>query len=151
MASIKMNIDTSGLRSLRSLPLNKVQNDVLRKVGANIIRDMTVRIHEKGLKADGTTIGPYSESYMKTRKKNKRTESNIVFSLTRKLESDWTLVETNRGMGVGFKTPDIADLVINVFNSTNYRYRGVFVLSEQERERAVEDMKIFYLEEQRKK
>lgn len=149
MASLKMNIDTSRVR-IKRIPLETMQNDILRKVGANIIRDMTVRIHENGLKANGSSIGPYSKKYMKVRARNNRDEKNIIFSLTRKLEGDWTLVATERGMGVGFKTPDIADLVVNVFNSPSYKYRGVFVLSKEEREAAIEDMKIFYLEELRK-
>lgn len=76
----------------------------LRAACASLVGDMKVRIHQDGLNYDGSKIGEYSNPYMRLRKANNRTDSkDIVISLTRNLENNFTVVVNDAGTyGVGW-------------------------------------------------
>lgn len=88
-----------------------------REVALTIAGEMRIRIHENGRDTNNSPIGQYSEKYMKTRKKNNRTDSrNVILSLTRKFEDDLTLGQDNPeptkvqdGWGIGYKSPEHYD------------------------------------------
>lgn len=69
------------------------------KTGAfDALSQMTERIHEKGEAADGSGIGTYTNNYLKLRqKKNRTADSKIIVSLTRRLENDWGVIQTDKG------------------------------------------------------
>ena len=71
------------------------------KTGAfDALSQMTERIHEKGEAADGSGIGTYTNNYLKLRQKkpyNRTADSKIIVSLTRRLENDWGVIETDKG------------------------------------------------------
>ena len=71
------------------------------KTGAfDALSQMTERIHEKGEAADGSGIGTYTNNYLKLRQKkpyNRTEDSKIIVSLTRRLENDWGVIETDKG------------------------------------------------------
>ena len=71
------------------------------KTGAfDALSQMTERIHEKGEAADGSGIGTYTNNYLKLRQKkpyNRTEDSKIIVSLTRRLENDWGVIQTDKG------------------------------------------------------
>ncbi len=71
------------------------------KTGAfDALSQMTERIHEKGEAADGSGIGTYTNNYLKLRQKkpyNRTADSKIIVSLTRRLENDWGVIQTDKG------------------------------------------------------
>jgi len=97
-----------------NLQIEKIRNpdQCIRTVATTMSAIVHERIHEKGLAADGTPIGKYSDRYYKyTRKKHGRLEpqDKKVFSLTRKMENSFTFgpdnpdpTKTTEGYGLGF-------------------------------------------------
>lgn len=71
------------------------------KTGAfDALSQMTERIHQKGEAADGSGIGTYTNNYLKLRQKkpyNRTADSKIIVSLTRRLENDWGVIQTDKG------------------------------------------------------
>lgn len=81
---------------------------MLREIAITICAMQVSRIHQKGLKADGSPIGVYKDSYKKTRDKNKRSMGKVILSLTREMENDYAICEKTpielgeQGVGIGF-------------------------------------------------
>lgn len=108
MAKISINTNLGEITDRIAERLAKLtdKNYLLRPVCFDLIELMKLRIHEKGLNASDSAIGKYSKWYMPTRKKNNRgTDRNVIISLTRQLENDWSVIATQKGYGIGFKNP----------------------------------------------
>lgn len=109
MASITL---TSNLKEVvelieGALESLKDKERLLRPLALEMIPQMTDRIHKQGLASDGTAIGTYSNSYLRTRIANKRgADTKIIMSLTRQLENDWAVIATTNGYGIGFNNPE---------------------------------------------
>lgn len=95
----------------------KAIDALMRELAVTTAATMRERIHEEGKAANGANIGIYSKEYMKVRKKNNRTgDKKVILSLTRQMESDFTLGVNNseptklpNGYGVGWKNQLNAD------------------------------------------
>lgn len=86
------------------------KNYLLRPVAIETIPLITERIHKDGKASDGSQIGSYSNGYLKQREKNKRgKDTKVIVSLTRQLENDWSVLETQKGYGIGFTNSFNAD------------------------------------------
>lgn len=87
------------------------KNYLLRPVAIEVLPMITERIHKEGRASDGSQIGTYSNGYLKyARKKAKRgPDTQVIVSLTRQLENNWSVLETTNGYGIGFTNPFNAD------------------------------------------
>lgn len=118
-------------QKLGSLTTDKDQ--YMRAVVFGLAGELRQRIHVRGLKADGSGIGEYKNSYLKTREKeNRGADRKIILSLTRQMEQDFIPVADNNEFGLGFN------------NDTNFdkatwmeeRFPNTYNLSEEEVEMA---------------
>lgn len=118
-------------RKLTSLSSDKDQ--YMRAVVFGLVGEVRQRIHVKGLKADGSRIGEYKNSYLKKREKeNRGRDTKVILSLTRQMEQDFVPVSENDQYGLGFN------------NDTNFdkatwmeeRFPNTYNLSEEETEMA---------------
>lgn len=86
-----------------------LKDKAVRATLSTLAAEMKKRIHTEGKKSDGSKIGKYSNPYLRKRSKFNRTDgSDVVISLTRQLEADWSIVAENpiknaNGYGLGFK------------------------------------------------
>lgn len=87
------------------------KNYLLRPVAIEVLPMMTERIHQEGKASDGGQIGTYSNNYLKyaRAKAGRGTDTKIIVSLTRQLENNWSVLETQKGYGIGFTNPFNAD------------------------------------------
>lgn len=120
---------------------------LLRIVAFDLVAMMTDRIHNQGLDSSGSRIGTYGRAYLKVRmSKYKRTgDTKIIMSLTRQLENDWAVGETEKGWGIGFNNPYNAQKALWVEEQTG---KKIVQLSSEEHEYA--EKKINELLEQRR-
>lgn len=104
MITVRVNIGQVTAELKGRLEKLKDTEYLLRPVAQEQIRLMHDRIHGKGLASDGGQIGTYSRGYLKIRqeKYNRKPDSQVIISLTRQLENDYTVVPTTLGYGVGF-------------------------------------------------
>lgn len=134
--------------------------EMFREVVIDLIANIADRIHHKGLAADGTQIGTYSEAYMKVRtgevkrrpnatnlktkktfstkpKFNRTSDTKVILSLTRQMENDYVPVAGPKGWGVGFTNPHNFDKA-TWNNDPNRRYKKiVYDLTTEELERVI--------------
>lgn len=109
---------------------------LLRPLCFDLIDLITKRIHIDGVASDGQQIGQYSSPYLKLRQKkyNRTADRKVIVSLTRQLESNWTVIATPRGYGIGF---------LNKFNYDKMRWveeqrrREIASLSDAERDYSI--------------
>lgn len=164
MGKITIRVNTKGLKISERIPSIEEKKIVLRDAASGVIHLMTQRIHIRGEKAAGGSIGTYSDRYMKVREANNRSDPKtpIIFALTEQLYRSWTAVGTDRGYGVGFqgekrlgtektasgKNTENKKQVSNaeLVGFLKERYPGVFILSDEERTFAVDYIRDLYLE-----
>ena len=82
-----------------------IKDKVLRTVAIDELAKVKVRIHQEGKNAEGSQIGDYSVPYLKRRQQkpfNNTSDSKIILSLTRKLQTDFVVVPTEKGYGLGW-------------------------------------------------
>lgn len=113
MANISVNTNLAEVSERLKNKIGKLKDKeyLLRPVCFDLIDLMKVRIHEKGNSAAGTQIGTYSNDYLALRKRGNKKQGipvrgadpKVIVSLTRQLESDWSVIATERGYGIGFK------------------------------------------------
>ena len=92
---------------LRSIASGENKDKMLRTMATTQVANMKYRVHNQGVKTDGGAIGTYSTGYLKFRQKppyNRTDSSKIIFSLTRQMENDLTIVseDASKGYGIGF-------------------------------------------------
>lgn len=93
---------------LRSIASGENKDKMLRTMATTQVANMKYRVHNQGVKTDNAPIGTYSRPYLKFRQKppyNRTTDSKIIFSLTRQMENDLSIVSEDlvKGYGIGFK------------------------------------------------
>ena len=134
--NVKINIKPITDLLQQRIDLLKDKEYLLRPVAFDCVDLMTQRIHIKGVASDGKPIGTYSAPYLKyvRPKFNRSKDQNVIVSLTRQLENDWSVIATDKGYGIGFKNP---------FNYKKARWveaikdRIIFDLSASEKEFAI--------------
>jgi hypothetical protein len=68
------------------------------------------RIFAQGKAADGNEIGDYSKGYLKTRVKNNYPPtSKVILQATRQMVNDFSVIDDNNQLGLGFKNQANAD------------------------------------------
>ena len=68
------------------------------------------RIFDQGKTSTGEQIGDYSEGYLKTRvKDNYPSSSKVILQATRQMVNDWSVIDNNDSLGLGFKNQFNAD------------------------------------------
>lgn len=104
-------------------------NPILFAGASGILALVSQRIHVDGKRANGSAVGQYANSYLRIREKNNRgADRKIILSLTRQMENDFTVVEVNGNVGLGFN------------NQTNFekatfmeaRFPGTYFISAEE-------------------
>jgi hypothetical protein len=133
VATIKVNTNIAEVSARISAKLEKLKDKeyLLRPVCFDLIELMKIRIHEKGRDKYNSAIGTYSSGYLRYRQKHhqRSNDTQIIVSLTRQLENDWSVIATPKGYGIGFK---------NVFNLKKARWveaikkKEIFQLSADE-------------------
>lgn len=107
--STTIKVDTSALSKAVAKKLEKLQDakPFLRIIAFDLLVMITERIHEKGLDANGKKLGVYGNAYLRVRmqKYKRSSDPNMILSLTRQLENDWTVGETEKGWGIGLNNP----------------------------------------------
>lgn len=110
------------------------QQPILIAAASGVLAQVSYRIHTEGKRSNGSDIGSYSNSYMRTRVKNNRgSDRRVILSLTRQMENDFTVVSQGEATGLGFN------------NRTNFekatymeaRYPGTYDLSDDEEQTIV--------------
>lgn len=121
---------------------------LMRELAVTTAGTMRERIHEQGKDANGSNIGVYSVDYMKIRAKNNRTsDKKVILSLTRQMESDFTLGVNNteptklpNGYGIGWKNQLNADKA----GYLEIRYKKkIFAMTNKERSDAIKIVQEF--------
>lgn len=108
---VSIRVDTKGIELLaKALTGIAYEKDrVLRSVATTMRAELSHRIHTEGKAADGSLISPqgYSPAYLEERveKFNRTNDSKVVLSLTRQMENDFKVIETENGYGLGFSNP----------------------------------------------
>lgn len=70
----------------------------------------TDRIFTKGLDANNNVIGQYSPGYLKQRVKDNYPPSlNVILQATKQMLSDFSVIPSQNGVGLGFKNSFNAD------------------------------------------
>lgn len=98
MITIKTNISlvTTGL--LKKLEILKNPNPLLRPVAIDVMVLFSDRIFEEGKAADGSSLGTYSNSYLRLREANGRgIDSKKKETFTRQLQKSYDVVGTSTG------------------------------------------------------
>lgn len=138
---INLTIETNYNRVANDINsvLNKIiedQNPILIAAASGVLAQVAYRIHTEGRKGDGSKIGTYSNAYLRYRQTarfNRTSDPNIVLSLTRQMENDFSVVAADQQVGLGFK------------NRTNFdkatwmeeRFTGTYNLTEAEEDTVV--------------
>jgi len=99
------------------------KDKLVRAIAISIGGDVKVRVHQDGIKSDGSPIGTYENPYLKLRqdKYNRTSDTKMIFSLTSQMENDFSIIatdpiKTESGYGLGFKNKrnmEIADALQN--------------------------------------
>ena len=87
------------------------KDKMIRAIASSVGGYVKRRVHQEGLNSSGTPIGSYSAQYLKRRqaKYNRTSDTKVIFSLTRQMENDFSVVaanpiKTSTGYGLGFKS-----------------------------------------------
>lgn len=113
MIKVEFNMQDFVNNTLTSLQALGQPEFVPRAAAAAVLPKMKTRIFIEGKKADGTQIGTYANSYLRTRERNQRGKSKkVILSLTRQLENDISVINEGNGYAIGFKNPDKAEIAI---------------------------------------
>ena len=100
---------------------------MLRTIALDTVANMKQRIHVDGKNSADQPIGEYTNAYLKKRKENNRgTNKKVIFSLTRQMENDFSIVGGNgaTGYGLGFKNTDNANKAEWLQRNTRYKSGG---------------------------
>ena len=94
------------LKRLRALKGNAID----REVALKMLGVTTDRIFTLGKDANNSNIGTYSEGYIKTRKrKGKGSSSKVTLQFTQQMRNDFSVVQSGKNLGLGFKNSKNAD------------------------------------------
>lgn len=104
---------------------------ISRAAALAVLPELRNRIHVEGLDSKGAKIGTYSNSYMKVRERYNRTaDKNVVASLTRQLENNYTLKATENGYTIGNTSPSNDEKITHL----EEKYGDIWLLTEKEQE-----------------
>lgn len=130
---ITTTIDVSAIADISKKFVTLQQADTLLRLIAVPMQGITrERIHEKGLKADGTAIGDYSKSYLKLRQSDKYKRSadpKVILSLTRDMEREYRVIPlSDTEYALGWENP----LEAQKADWNEQRFGKVWALTQEE-------------------
>lgn len=110
MIEINLNTNFPQITSeIRQTLIDKIltnNHPILIVAASGVLSLVAYRIHTEGLRANGSAIGRYDAAYLKIRegrKYNRTSDPTMVFSLTRQMENDFTVIAEGDVIGLGFK------------------------------------------------
>lgn len=129
---MRLNVNDNELTETVRL-LQEIVNspESLSFVGATaVLPSVHERIHIRGERADGGKIGTYSNEYLRIRQReyNRDGATQIIFSLTRQMENDFSVVAEGSKIGLGFNN----SFNFNKATWLEESHRGTYDLSQQE-------------------
>jgi hypothetical protein len=147
--AIKILLDTNiseELQAIRTKVLAEIsttKHPVILAAATNVLALVAYRIHTQGERANGSPIGRYGTKYLKYREGprfNRSSDPTMIFSLTRQMENDFSVVEEGESAGLGFKNSHNADKA----RWLEAAFPGTYILSAEE-EKVVVDVINEYL------
>lgn len=127
---ITTNVDVSAFEELRGKLLNAAQTDaLLREIATGMLSVTRTRIHEDGKRADGSSMGNYSPSYLELRKKKGDSNSKVRLFFTGQMQNDYKIVPLSATeYGLGFSNTTNSDKA----NWSEDRFGKVWALTDSE-------------------
>lgn len=133
---ITTNVDVSAFAELRGKLLNAAQTDaLLREIALGMLSVTRTRIHEDGKRADGSSMGNYSPSYLELRRKptsqGGTNDSNpkVRLFFTGQMQNDYKVVPLSATeYGLGFSNTTNSDKA----NWSEDRFGKVWALTDSE-------------------
>jgi len=108
---------------------------ISRAAAFAVLPELKNRIHVEGLDSKGAKIGTYSNSYMKVRERYNRTaDKNVVASLTRELENNYTLKATEKGYTIDNLGNTIEGDTKTKTDYLEEKYGNIWLLTEKEQD-----------------
>lgn len=129
---ISVDVDVSALVDLKKRVLTLAQTDsLLREIATSMLAVTRSRIHEQGIKSDGSQIGTYSPSYLELRRENGLSNTNVNLFFTGQMQNDYKVIEiSNTEYGLGYSNKLDADKA----KWNTERYGRIFALTDDELE-----------------
>lgn len=89
-------------------PQGEYRDKFMRAISLGALAELRVRVHKDGLNTNLAPIGTYSNKYLKVRqsKFNRTSDRKVIFSLTRNMENDLTVIADGDNYAIGFNNPD---------------------------------------------
>ena len=85
-------------------------NSLERSIATSMLVVTADRIFDKGKDASNLDIGKYSKEYLKQRRKQGYPSSTkVILQATRQMANDWSVIQTGKQLGLGFKNSANAD------------------------------------------
>ena len=128
---ISVDVDVSALVDLKKRVLTLAQTDsLLREIATSMETVTRTRIHEQGIKSDGSQIGTYSPSYLELRREQKdRSNTNVNLVFTGDMEKDYKIIPiSDTEYGLGYTDDNNADKAKWITE----RYGRIFALTDDE-------------------
>ncbi len=129
--SATYTIDIKELKDLTDSLLSLEETDsLLREVSTTLLAEMRDRIHERGIKSDGTQIGTYSNTYLEYRiEQGKGSASNVTLFFTGQMQNDFSVAPVGENAyGLGYSNR----LNFEKANWAEDRFGIIFEPTEQE-------------------
>lgn len=103
---ITTEVNVSGLKELAGRMLTLQEADsLLREISTTMLAITRERIHEAGLNANGSSIGEYSDRYLKLRESNNLgSDRQVKLFFTGQMQNDYSVVDiSDTEYGLGFQ------------------------------------------------
>ena len=129
--STTYTIDIKELKDLTDSLLSLEETDsLLREVSTTLLAEMRDRIHERGIKSDGTQIGTYSNAYLQYRiEQGKGSASNVTLFFTGQMQNDFNVAPVgDNAYGLGYSN----SLNFDKANYAEAKYGIIFEPTERE-------------------
>jgi 5'-3' exonuclease len=128
---ISVDVDVSALVDLKKRVLTLAQTDsLLREIASSMLDVTRTRIHEQGIKSDGSQIGTYSPSYLELRREEEdRSNTNVNLVFRGDMERDYKIIPiSDTEYGLGYTN----DKNANKAKWNTERYGRIFALTDDE-------------------
>ena len=103
-----------------------------RSIATSMLAVTADRIFDKGKDASNLDIGTYSKEYLKQRRKQGYPNSTkVILQATRQMDNDWSVIQTGKQLGLGFKNSANADK--SEWVETTYK-KDIFKHTENEKQ-----------------